>query len=551
MRQVRRALAGVLFSALSIATTAAAQSPPQTVFVWGMGSDAQNELMSSVAGIVNRTTPEVLLGFPGTTDLPSPTHWLQQYQRIVPSVQSQTQNDPAWYLQRYRDRFSGYVLYDKSVNPRSLNVATSIAGVTNAIMVDASTLPYAVAANLPRVADARNMTYTQLISQYGSQFNRQKIFHQDPEVYTYQLRDYAIREKGLVFWSPNNMDPYFARQQMHGRVYGWGPVEVDLFAAASRRGQQVVASNWSWSSSTTAGWNVPVPPQPARADPGVPTQRGKHYVAFVMSDGDNVQWLTNGFSTDRRWFGSPHRGEFDMTWDLSPTLAEMNPLALRYLYENAANGPRGQDNFVTAHGVGTAFPSDHPDIGALADSIAGGMKLIDNKVLAMLDTEYDWTKLAPLMRDPQVLGMFFKTYDDFYKGRNGAIDFFGGKPIISAKYSLWDGADTAVSLAAALNADPNRDATASLASYSVVNVHPWSMLGPDGTGSGDPMANLAELVRRLNRDNVEVVTLEEMIVHLRNNFGVPVPEPVGVVTLLLAAAPLLGRRRQPPVRISR
>ena len=46
-----------------------------------------------------------------------------------------------------------------------------------------------------------------------------------------------------------------------------------------------------------------------------------------------------------------------------------------------------------------------------------------------------------------------------------------------------------------------------------------------GTGSGDPMSNLNQLVQWLDPTKVEVVTLEDLMVHLRNNFGTPVSVP--------------------------
>jgi hypothetical protein len=117
--------------------------------------------------------------------------------------------------------------------------------------------------------------------------------------------------------------------------------------------------------------------------------------------------------------------------------------------------------------------------------------------------------------------MMFKTYTNAYKGRNGALEFRNGKPILSVKYSLWDGNDTALSIANALNADPNRDPVKNRASYTIVNVHPWSIQGPSGGGSGNPMSNLNQLVQWLDPAKVQVVTLEELMVHLRNNFGTP------------------------------
>lgn len=102
------------------------------------------------------------------------------------------------------------------------------------------------------------------------------------------------------------------------------------------------------------------------------------------------------------------------------------------------------------------------------------------------------------------------------------MEFYNGKPILSVKYSLWGGADTARSIADALNASPHRDALNYPASFSVVNVHPWSTQGPNRSGTGDPMSNLNQLVQWLDPTKVEVVTLEELMVHLRNNFGTPV-----------------------------
>jgi hypothetical protein len=84
-----------------------------------------------------------------------------------------------------------------------------------------------------------------------------------------------------------------------------------------------------------------------------------------------------------------------------------------------------------------------------------------------------------------------------------------------------DGNDTALSISNALNANTNRDAVRNRASDTIVNVHPWSTHGPSGGGSGDPMSNLNQLVQWLDPSKVQLVTLEELMVHLRNNFGTP------------------------------
>jgi len=269
-----------------------------------MGSTPQNIMMASLEGIVNRNTDGELLVSPNNSTLPNPLFWLNQLKAAYPQVRSQFQSNPAFFINRYRTMLSGYVLYDRAVNPHSINIATSIAGVTDALVVDPSTLSYATAAGLPLIADTRFMTYGQVYTQYRSQFNKDMLFHQDTTM-NENLRDYCILNHGFMFYTdPTALNPYAADQFHQGRIYGWGPSEFDLFNQASQNNQQVVGSNWSWSSSTTSKWKVPLAKQQYHAPVNVPTQNGKHYVAFVMSDGDNVQVLTGGWATDPKWFGS-------------------------------------------------------------------------------------------------------------------------------------------------------------------------------------------------------------------------------------------------------
>jgi len=469
---------------------------------------------------VNRNTDGELLLSPNNSILPNPLFWLNQLKAAYPQVQSQFQSNPTFFINRYRTMLNGYVLYDRASNAHSINMATAIAGVTNALVVDPSTLSYATAAALPLIADTRNMTYSQVYAQYGPCFNKDMLFHQDTTK-NENLRDYSIMNHGFMYYTdPTDLNPYAASQNHQGRIYGWGPDEFQLFNQGSQNDQQIVGSNWSWSSSTTSKWKVPLSKQKYHPAVNLPTQTGKHYVAFVMSDGDNVQVLTGGWATDPKWFGSPYRGNFNMTWDFSPTLLEMNAVAFNYYYAHASDG-LSKDNFVTAEGAGVSFPSQYPDIAGLALSISQAMRLADHKVICVVDPSYSTSKLYPILDVPEITGMMFRTYDAYYKGRNGALEFHNGKPILSVKYSLWDGADTALSIASALNNNTHRDALHDSASYSIVNVHPWSSAGPDGTGASDPMSNLNQLVQWTDPTKVAVVTLEELMVHLRNNFGAP------------------------------
>ena len=170
------------------------------------------------------------------------------------------------------------------------------------------------------------------------------------------------------------------------------------------------------------------------------------------------------------------------------------------------------------------YPSQYPDVPGLAASIAQSMQTMDQKVTSIYDRVYDTSRLYPIVDEAQVLGILTRI-GDVGKDRDGAIEFHNGKPIVSVKYSLADGSDSAFSIANALNANTHLDPVHDVLSYTVVHVSPWTAVGPQGNGIGTAMGDLNQLVQWLDPNKVQVITLEQMIVDLRNNFGTPVQVP--------------------------
>ena len=82
-----------------------------------------------------------------------------------------------------------------------------------------------------------------------------------------------------------------------------------------------------------------------------PVAKNKHYVAFVMSDGDNVQWLEREFFTTST-FGQRQASKLDykMRWTFSPSLAELCPDAAEKIYSGVKH-----DYFISGvSGIGYA-----------------------------------------------------------------------------------------------------------------------------------------------------------------------------------------------------
>jgi len=68
---------------------------------------------------------------------------------------------------------------------------------------------------------------------------------------------------------------------------------------------------------------------------------GVHTVAFVMSDGDNIQWLQGGWRSDE-WYGSPDRGAVPIGWTFAPAMESLAPVILDWAKSNAT----ANDTFV-------------------------------------------------------------------------------------------------------------------------------------------------------------------------------------------------------------
>ena len=126
------------------------------------------------------------------------------------------------------------------------------------------------------------------------------IFRQMPS-FNQQLRSLAVLNAGFVFNNTGaTRDSFLSGQNDNTRVFGWGygGSETEFFGSASQHNLMGVPADHLSGSAASARWEVAVPNQPAHSPTNTPTTPNKHYVAFVMSDGDNVQWLTNDFARD-------------------------------------------------------------------------------------------------------------------------------------------------------------------------------------------------------------------------------------------------------------
>jgi len=304
------------------------------------------------------------------------------------------------------------------------------------------------------------------------------------------MADVAIAMGALTWYVPDaskGLAPLIWRSLTPPFIaLGWGPDEFHTVSAASAAGGGVVASDWAQNLDALSSYDVPslAPRAPVRGAPRVAGTK-THTAAFLMSDGDNVQWLLGGFASSAAYFGSPDRGHVPMGWTVSSSLIDLAPAALHYLYRTASDGSElpFADCFVAGLS-GASYSYVNTDYNGpgfaqkLSLSLASAAKagLRTQNVMTDGDTLPPEVAAAYLAPTSPLDAIFHYSYADYALG--GGISFVGEKPVIEAKFNLWGDGSMGhnffnVSQAAASLAAASRDPTTS-AGYSLIVVHAWT-----------------------------------------------------------------------------
>lgn len=474
-----------------------APKPPLFVLNHDALDPAQQVLAETLQGLVGRREPRIWLETKGVQE-----PILAELRRFGTPVQAA---GDVWKLvDRFRAQVRGAVVY--KLGAHSLNVANGLCGPMNAIAIDESMLGEAKAHRLPILLDVRGVSEEAAYAKYRPLYRKGCVVEQSIDK-PGALRDYAVKHSAFVM---DTDDGEFRKRVVrdmgpHALVFGWGRSEYGWISDISAAGGAGVPADWCVNLSALESLKAgPLRPPAVRP---APNEDHVRYVAFVLSDGDNVQWTTGGFATDPHFYGTPLHGRFPMTWEVSPLLARLAPLVLDYLYAHAAP----TDGFVTGAGLpGYEYPFFQPDREALARQSEPFLRDSGLRIVSILNAnEGALSDAFPWLDLPGVDGAIYKDYSP-YNRRRGEIAWHHGKPVVSYRFVLWDGLMDVDQLAAAIArmpAEPRRDA----GSYALVNVHAWSF-----AKSGGPIEAVRRVIDKLP-PNTRVVTAPQLIGLLRRN----------------------------------
>ena len=337
------------------------------------------------------------------------------------------------------------------------------------------------------------------------------------------LRDLAVQQR--IFMCYVEDDDYLARTfrdrlfkdlEPASMILGWCKYEVKYTQCASRFGHYVIPSDHSFNTSILTCNRVETAPMAQKAQ-APELNPDKHYVAIVYSDGDNAQWISNGYAEYHTW--QSYNIDTPITWTFAPQMKEFSSTAVKKAQDNN----KMNNTFISGpSGAGYARISfmSAKDIRQFADRTAATMLDSGLRIVTLLNdppaTAYDeWVytnKLKNFAKYDNIDGGILQFDDDYYAGGHGKVYFENDKPFMSVRFSLWHPSGDAAQvnnewlkeqaeIVNSYSADID-----SINGYSVINVHPWTV-GPD---------DLAYFVSQLD-DGVEVLPAAELLAAVAEN----------------------------------
>lgn len=502
----------------------------EIVVVNGLSKD-ERAAVQCLQGLVGRTEASIFINLNSQTSTE-----LKDLEDAGSTILYKDENDNSWDLTSLINRYAehitdkGYVLYSDADTHAQINLAFNYATVNGWLAVPVSAESKAIAAGLEKKMDL-STTVLDFTHERDFYDEHKDFFRKDCLVHLYAdasgLRDLAVQQKIFITFVED--DDYVARAyrdklysdlEPASMILGWCKYEIKHTECAGRFGHYVIPSDHSFNMSVLTCNRIEtgkIGNQNVTAPELDPT---KHYVAIVWSDGDNAQWISNGFREFHTW--QSYDIDIPVTWTFAPQMHKFSSTAVKKALDN--KDP--EDSFITGPsgaGYGRISKMSAQEVEAYSDLTAAAMLKSGISTITLLDeinTEVDFAayanKLGYFARYDNIKGGIMQVdpdpYTSGYGGGRGRVFFANDKPFVTVGYSLWHSSGDAAQVtpewlkeqADVINSYPADINT--INGYTVINIHPWTV-GPD---------DLAYFVSQLD-DGIEVISAGELIAAVTEN----------------------------------
>ena len=339
------------------------------VGVQQVGSSAEMYLFASLKGIVNKTQPRIF-SYEGDAFAEGKYTWLQSL-----GLNYLETADNWSLITKYRSALSGLIVYDPA-QTHTINLATMLAKSRNALVASPLLLSRLSAApyNLPVLVDLRGLytsklqVYQALYNTYWPNLDHRLLIGLNPDAHKAALREYATATGAAVVWldpavpdESTLLNSFLSSMPAGSNYMGWWPEEGAGVTRASSYGISTIASDWCSNLTVHSGMPRTIN---LTSVPSKPALQNKIYVAFILSDGDNLQYVEHLM---RKLWNNPDRGSVPIGWTLSPAMLDAMPGALNFYWQTAT----ANDNLISGpSGYGYTYPNSFPNQSLLDQFVA-------------------------------------------------------------------------------------------------------------------------------------------------------------------------------------
>ncbi|RLE78806.1 MAG: hypothetical protein DRJ51_08905 [Thermoprotei archaeon] len=340
------------------------------------GMDFFNDLkylpLITLQGLVNREKPRIYVILTDRDE-----KWLELIQQEgITTINTSLEE----VMAEYAKYSNGYIVYDSKV-PDTLNVANTMSGIYNSIVVNPKDIDWIEGLGLKLFEDLRGRfkskidAYRWAYEELWPRCDHRLLVPMRPEPLVrpskpkqpmqIAVRDYVTALRLFA----HDLNPYDSEELAlfrklledmpdNAALLGWyfGTEHISVRLASEYNKFVVVMTGNSYLVSNLTVWSGIEVETKFKLPPIDFSKLGqdKVYVTFYMNDGDNVQWdiLMRDFWED------PYRGKVPMAWTISPFLIDLAPLIMKYYAESMSN----QDTFVSGpSGAGYWYPNVNPN----------------------------------------------------------------------------------------------------------------------------------------------------------------------------------------------
>ena len=419
------------------------------------GGLPEKALLVSLQGLANRATPQLYIVHPPEFqwEITGPLFEFYQRKHGVKFTELKSADEA---LTQFADAAKGYVVWDKAVGA-SLNVAFTIAGLEDAVVVAEELIPLVTKHGLKPIDDLRGRytgqtdeaIYQDAYNRYWARCAKDRIMLMGGHVGAVRMpamADWGVREK--MFFHDLSANPQHTRELALNRrllseltpggyVFGWHSygkdTEEQYTTLLSTYGLRMEGlhnlPNLSYNCQFTFTPGFKFTNNHHVAPDAKLTAEPKVYLAFVQSDSIGIGVWTK-----------PGRGKLPFAWQVTMNWTEFSPAALEYFHESATPN----DYFIGGlSGPGYMYPNHIPAerFPLLMERANKLMALLDEHVMEIMDNSAADGNIGNTDLTQETVDRYYQAFPHVIGFINGygparTRDLRGTQPLISYDYYI-------------------------------------------------------------------------------------------------------------------